>query len=220
MSASAPNRTRRAKDGTASTPVSARKHASAAVAPPALDAEDRRLEILEIAAELFARKGYRATSVREIADRAGLLAGSLYYHIRSKEALFVEIHDKALEAAATRIRDAVEGLKDPWKRLEAACLVMLDIRLNPASLTLPIMNNLRTVPVEIRDALIHQRDKFEKIFHQLVDDLPLSPDIDPKLYRIFLLSLLNSTDGWYRDGRLSRADIAAQIIRIFRHEAA
>lgn len=182
------------------------------------DQADRRHEILEIAAELFAERGYRATSIRDIAERAGLLAGSLYYHIRSKEALFVEIHNKALEAAALRIRTALDGLTDPWERLQAACLEMLEIQLNPGSLTLPIMNNLRSVPVNVRDALIQQRDAFETIFRDLVADLPLEADIDKNLYRILLLSLLNSADGWFREGRLARAEIAAQIIRIFRHQ--
>lgn len=179
---------------------------------------DRRHEILEIAGELFAERGYRATSIRDIAERAGLLAGSLYYHIRSKEALFVEIHNTALAAAATRIHKALEGLTDPWARLQAACLEMLEIQLNSASLTLPIMNNLRSVPANVRDVLIQQRDDFEMIFRELVADLPLDDDIDRNLYRILLLSLLNSADGWFREGRLSRAEIAVQILRIFRHQ--
>ncbi|ATJ92308.1 TetR/AcrR family transcriptional regulator [Acetobacter tropicalis] len=178
---------------------------------------DRRHEILEIAAELFAERGYRATSIRDIAERAGLLAGSLYYHIRSKEALFVEIHNTALAAAAMRIHNALEDVTDPWARLQAACLEMLEIQLNSGSLTLPIMNNLRSVPTSVRDVLIQQRDDFEKIFRGLVADLPLDRNIDKNLYRILLLSLLNSADGWFREGRLSREEIAEQILRIFRH---
>ena len=186
---------------------------------PAQDGQgDRRHEILEIAAELFAERGYRATSIRDIAERAGLLAGSLYYHIRSKEALFVEIHNKALEAAAMRIRHELVGLTDPWERLQAACLEMLKIQLNPGSLTLPLMNNLRSVPLNVRDVLIQQRDDFEKIFRDLVLDLPLDGQLDKNLYRILLLSLLNSADGWFREGRLSLEDISAQILLIFRHE--
>ena len=50
----------------------------------------RREQILEIAARLFARKGYRGTSMRDIGEEAGVLGGSLYHHIRSKDELFVE----------------------------------------------------------------------------------------------------------------------------------
>ena len=44
-----------------------------------------------IAAELFAQKGFRATTVREIADAAGILSGSLYHHFDSKESIGDEI---------------------------------------------------------------------------------------------------------------------------------
>ncbi|MDG6094917.1 TetR/AcrR family transcriptional regulator [Acetobacter sp. AN02] len=75
---------------------------------------DRRGEILTVATQLFAAKGYRAASMREIADHAGLLAGSLYHYFRSKEALFVEVHQKALETAAHRISRVLRDLTDPW----------------------------------------------------------------------------------------------------------
>src|SRR4051812_37431545 len=85
----------------------------------------RRREILEIAAQLFARKGYRGTSMRDIGEQAGVLGGSLYHHIKSKDALFVELHNAALGAAAERIAASVAEHADPWSRLEAACVALL-----------------------------------------------------------------------------------------------
>ncbi|ASO21361.1 AcrR family transcriptional regulator [Actinoalloteichus hoggarensis] len=52
---------------------------------------DRRAELLAIAARLFATQGYLATSVREIADAAGILSGSLYHHFDSKESMADEL---------------------------------------------------------------------------------------------------------------------------------
>ncbi|WP_411108950.1 TetR/AcrR family transcriptional regulator [Streptomyces sp. c-19] len=54
-------------------------------------APDRRRQLLDTAAEVFAAQGYGATTVRRIADAAGLLAGSLYYHFDSKESMLDEI---------------------------------------------------------------------------------------------------------------------------------
>ena len=62
----------------------------------------RREEILAIAAQLFARKGYRGTSMRDIGEASGVLGGSLYHHIKSKDALFVELHNGALDEADRR----------------------------------------------------------------------------------------------------------------------
>ena len=51
----------------------------------------RRADVVQLAGELFAQKGYRATTVREIADAAGILSGSLYHHFDSKESIGDEI---------------------------------------------------------------------------------------------------------------------------------
>ncbi|MEC3909321.1 TetR/AcrR family transcriptional regulator [Sphingobium sp. CR2-8] len=181
-------------------------------------AGDRRREIWAIAARLFARKGYRGTSMRDIGEAAGVLGGSLYHHIKSKDALFVALHDAALDAAAARIDAALAPLQDPWARLEQACETLLEIQLDPHSLTLPMMNDFREVPDAVRADLIARRDRFETLFRDLVAALPLPPHIDRSLYRNLLLSQLNSAADWYRPGRLSPRDIARQIATIFRHE--
>jgi TetR/AcrR family transcriptional regulator, cholesterol catabolism regulator len=51
----------------------------------------RRAELLAIAAGLFAEKGFKNTTVRDIADAAGILSGSLYHHFDSKESMVDEI---------------------------------------------------------------------------------------------------------------------------------
>ena len=182
------------------------------------DVSPRKREILEIAAQLFARKGYRGTSLRDIGSQAGVFGGSLYHHIKSKDALFLELHNAALDAAEARIAQAVDSVEGAWPKLETACATLLDIQLAPDSLTMPMMNDFREVPDGIRGALIARRDKFEGLFRQLVDALPLPPEIDRSIYRNLLLSQLNSAGDWYRPGRLSPKEIAAQIVAVFRHE--
>lgn len=184
---------------------------------PAEEASARRREILEIAARLFARKGYRGTSMRDIGEQAGVLGGSLYHHIKSKDALFIELHNAALDAAEARIAAAIAAQADPWAKLEAACATLLDIQLAPDSLTTPMMNDFRQVPEAVRAQLIARRDRFEQMFRALVDLLPLPPQIDRSIYRNLLLAQLNSAADWYRPGRLTPAQIAAQIVLLFRH---
>lgn len=183
------------------------------------EVNERHRNVLEAAAVLFAERGYAATSVRDIGDRVGLLGGSLYYYIKSKEALFVRIHDMALQVAEDRIRAAVAEVDDPWERLLAASATMLEIQLDPNSLTMPLMNDFQSVPPEVRERLVAKRDDFERIFIELVDELPLAANLDRGVYRLLLLTLLNNVSSWYRQGRLTPKDIAIQIVEIFRHEA-
>ncbi|WP_107676471.1 TetR/AcrR family transcriptional regulator [Agrobacterium sp. LAD9] len=179
---------------------------------------DRHRDILEAAAALFAERGYAATSVRDIGEQVGLLGGSLYHYIKSKEALFVCIHDIALQVAEDRIRAAVAPLSDPWARLEAACVTMMEIQLDPNSLTMPLMNDFASAPAEIRERLVEKRDAFELVFRDLVAALPLDPALDRSVYRLLLLTLLNNISGWYRPGRMSADEIGRQILKIFRHD--
>lgn len=177
---------------------------------------DRHCEILEAAATLFAERGYAATSVRDIGERVGLLGGSLYHYIKSKEALFVRINSIALQLAQDRIQAAVSMHSDPWERLEAACITMMEIQLDPKSLTMPLMNDFSSAPLEIREQLVANRDNFELIFRDLVAALPLDPALDRSVYRLLLLTLLNNVSSWYRKGRLTPEDIGRQILHIFR----
>jgi len=191
---------------------------SAAASHPDEQPGSRRREILEIAAQLFARKGYRGTSMRDIGEQAGVLGGSLYHHIKSKDALFVELHNAALDEAAAKIARAVDARTDPWARLEAACAAMLETQLAPDSLTVPLMNDFREVSDPVRVQLLARRDRFEELFRAIVDALPLPAKIDRSIYRNLLLSQLNAAPEWYRAGRLTPAEIAEQIVAIFRHD--
>jgi AcrR family transcriptional regulator len=67
----------------------------------------RRADVLRIAAELFAQKGFRATTVREIADAAGILSGSLYHHFDSKESIGDEVLSSFINDVLADYRAAV-----------------------------------------------------------------------------------------------------------------
>lgn len=187
--------------------------------PVAEESNARRQEILLVAADLFARRGYDAVGVRQIADAAGILGGSLYHHFPSKRDLYVEVHSAALAGAASRMEAEIASLTDPWDRLEAACRVHLDVQVDPESVTLPMMSDISAMSSDMRKDLVGARDKFESIYKDLIADLPLDPAIDRSIYRLSLVSLINAVPVWYRTGRLNVADIAAQIVMIFRASA-
>ncbi|HEY8547408.1 MAG TPA: TetR/AcrR family transcriptional regulator [Acidimicrobiales bacterium] len=80
---------------------------------------DRRREILEVAKEMFAARGVKATTVRQIGSKAGILSGSLYHHFGSKldivDAILSEFHDHVLagyQAIQEKELDPVERLRE------------------------------------------------------------------------------------------------------------
>jgi TetR/AcrR family transcriptional regulator, cholesterol catabolism regulator len=74
---------------------------------------ERRARLVALAGELFAEKGFRATTVREIADAAGILSGSLYHHFDSKESIGDEILSGFLNEVLAGYRAAVADRDDP-----------------------------------------------------------------------------------------------------------
>lgn len=180
------------------------------------DVSGRMLDILNAAAALFAERGYHGASIRDIGERVGLLGGSLYHHIKSKDALFVKLHNVALQNAADRIEAAIAGLDSPWERLEQASVTLAELQLDPASITMPLMNDFYQLPPELRAQLIEMRDRFEALFDRLVRDVPLDEGIDRKIYRICLLTQLNSLCNWYRPGKYTPAQIGREVMKIFK----
>ena len=64
--------------------------------------ERSRRQVLDVALQLFSRHGYRATSVRDIAERARVSTGNLYHHFPDKEAIFNALLDELWEIADSR----------------------------------------------------------------------------------------------------------------------
>ena len=189
---------------------------AASTAPPPDVGGARRREILEAAAGLFGERGYKNTSIRDIADAVGLLSGSLYYHIKSKEELFLEVHHFAMERSKSELRKASAGLTDPWERLKAVCVRHVEMQVDPKSITVPLMADLRVVSAPLRDAMIAQRDEYELYFRELIAALPLPPTVDRGLTRLLLLTLLNNVVRWYRPGKRTPEEIGEFIYALFR----
>ncbi len=78
----------------------------------------RRQEILDIATEVFAQKGIIAATVRDVSDRTGILAGSLYHHFASKTEMIVEILSPVLESQISMFDRVVSEHSDPSEILQ------------------------------------------------------------------------------------------------------
>jgi AcrR family transcriptional regulator len=79
----------------------------------------RRAEIVAIAGALFAERGYAHTTVREIADAAGILSGSLYHHFDSKESMIEALLRDFLDRIDREYTDIASAGRDPVTTLRA-----------------------------------------------------------------------------------------------------
>lgn len=86
----------------------------------------RRDELLGLAATMFAERGLRATTVRDIADSAGILSGSLYHHFASKEEMVDEVLRGFLDWLFDRYQQIIDAESDPMERLKGLFLASFD----------------------------------------------------------------------------------------------
>jgi AcrR family transcriptional regulator len=180
--------------------------------------ENRREALLDAAARLFGTRGFAATSTRDIAAEVGILAGSIYYHFPSKEALALAVHERGVNSILSAVQDALATAPDePWIRLEAASVAHLEALLNGSSYAQVVTPNFaRALPRAFVASLIRQRDTYERLFVELVDALPLPRGTNRRYLRLALLGSLNWALTWYRAGGDSPTVIARRIVDLYR----
>jgi len=178
--------------------------------------DNRRIQLLDAAASLFAQNGFHGVSMRNIARATGMLAGSMYYHFPSKDDLLLATYEEGVRQLSERVDVACIDVDDPWARLEAACKAHAEILLDESDYAQVILSVFpRDVPA-IAESLKPLRDGYEERFRQLVDALPLAPDVDRHALRLMLLGALNWSKIWYNPKRGSPSDIAAAMLTLLK----
>jgi AcrR family transcriptional regulator len=163
--------------------------------------DNRRVQLLDAAAALFARRGFHATSMRDIAKAVDMLSGSIYYHFTSKEEMLLAVYAEGARRIGELVDAEVASESDPWRRLETASAA----HLNALSIThrdyAQVM--IRTLPQEadgISAQLREIRREYETKFRRLIDALPLPPEVDRHYLRLMLIGALNWSHVWYNPG--------------------
>jgi AcrR family transcriptional regulator len=181
--------------------------------------DSRREDLLLAAANLFAQKGYEATTIREIAKAVDMLPGSIYYHYPSKEDVLIAVHELGIENFLAAMEKAVAGVKDPWERLERAAVAHLVALTSGDAYAAVVDPYYSRISPAVRAHLSAQRDAYERRFAELVEALELAPDVDRKLFRLHLLGALNWCSTWFKSGQKSAEEIARELIRLLRDGA-
>ena len=184
---------------------------------PGATRRSKRETVLNKAAELIARHGFDGTSMRDIAAAVDMLPGSLYYHFPSKEDLLLDIHERVVDGMLAHVRAALDGVTDPWDRLEKAAIAHLEALLQSGSLVTIVSPNFPKDREGLNIRLKGHRNAYETLFNDLFAALDLAEGTDRRLLRLQLLGALNWVPVWYDPrGRTGAQDIAAGFVRSIR----
>ncbi len=173
---------------------------------------NRRDQLLDAAAACFCQEGFDATSMRTIADDAGMRTASIYYHFESKDALLVAVHKEALCRIREATSAALEQQQEPWDRLEAACVAHLETLLTGGMFFKAVM---RQVPSKVagRELIFKLRDDYELIFADLIGALDLPSGVDRETLRLMLLGAMNWSFTWWRPSEGPEpAELAGRLV--------
>ena len=181
----------------------------------------RREELLAIAARLFAEKGFRNTTVRDIADAAGILSGSLYHHFDSKESMVDEILSTFQEELFGQY-DAILAASDldPLAKLEQAVLVSFEAIDKHHDEVAIFQNDAAYLLTFDRFAYLGERNQQSRevwlaLLQNGIDAGVLRDDLDLELTYRFIRDTVWVAVSWYRPGgRRTDAEIAKQYLSI------
>ena len=173
----------------------------------------RQQEILEAAARVFHEKGYESTSIQDIADSVGILKGSLYYYITSKEDLLFEIIQGVHEEALKNLERTAEVEGDALQKIRAFVVIHFTHNAENLVKMAVFFQDFRSLNGERRQVIVEERDLYDNFLRDLIrqgqEDGIVCPDIEPKLAAITILGMMNWIYQWYRPGgELSAPDIA------------
>lgn len=175
--------------------------------------------LLQTAATLFRKKGYGASSTRELSDLLGIQKASLYHHIRSKEDLLLAISLESLKRIIATVA-AASSVVEPGRRMEVMITAHLEAALRDCDMHLTMLVELRSLSPEHRAEVLRLRDRYEELVRNIIAeeqrDGHIRADIDPKYLTLALLNLLNWTIFWFNpEGEHSAAELARILMTIF-----
>jgi AcrR family transcriptional regulator len=176
--------------------------------------------MLKTAAALFSRKGYEATSTREIAALLRIQKASLYYHIESKEDLLYTICKSSLEQIRQDVEGALQSVHDPLERMRTLVRAHIESMLRDQDKHSATLSEMRALSKDRLADVIALRDAYEDrvraVLHEAQKAGALRNDIPVKYLCLHLLGLINRVEIWYRrTGPLAPAQLGEMLALVF-----
>jgi AcrR family transcriptional regulator len=180
----------------------------------------RRDELLELAATMFAERGLRATTVRDIADSAGILSGSLYHHFSSKEEMVDEVLRGFLDWLFERYEQITAGESNPLERLKGLFMASFEAIEDRHSQVVIYQDEAKRLAGQERFAYVEERNQEQRqmwldLLNQGVKDGYFRPDIDVDLVYRFIRDTTWVSVRWYQPGGpLTAEEVGRQYLSI------
>jgi len=175
-------------------------------------ADERWENIVRSAIRVFGEKGYDRTTIRDVAEEVGMLGGSLYYYIDSKEDLLVavleEAHRRGWEALTVPPIDETDVLTAVRTVVERHVTFIAE----NALISSIFYYEFRNLSPDRRQSILELRQMFEDKLRRLIErgreEGIFDLTVDPHRAAVALQSLMNAVHQWFRPERQSVEEVA------------
>ena len=195
---------------------SPREHDPSPVSRSRMTGKERREQLLLVGRKLFADKGYEATTVEEIAAKAGVSKPVVYEHFGGKEGIYAVVVDREIQNLLAGITDALRTETHARALLEQAALGLLDYIENSTD-GFRILTRDSPTGLATGSFASLLSDVASQVEHILAAEFK-SRKLDPKtapIYAQMLVGMVALTGQWWLDSRkFKKADVAAHLVNL------
>jgi AcrR family transcriptional regulator len=181
-------------------------------------ASERRREMVQLAAELFAERGYKATTVRAIGDAAGVLSGSLYHHFDSKEAIADELFASYFDELLATYKQILAAHADPIDRFRELVYAGFEAIGQHRAANIVLQNEGQQLAQLPRFTYLRDRERrVESVWTGVIRDGmragQLRDDLEPRMLYRFVRDAIWVAARWYKPtGRLTPRALADKYL--------
>jgi AcrR family transcriptional regulator len=172
-------------------------------------------EILSCAARLFFEKGFHATTIEDVAREVGILKGSLYYYINSKDDLLYELLMADILRGDAYIGEKIAGITDPVEKLRRALEGHIEFIIQNRVRVGLFLHEFDTLGGRRNLRVLEAMQRYQHRFVSIIKEGQAAgkfKDLDPTLVANALLGMGNWIYRWYREDRKPAPD---QILQTF-----
>ena len=175
--------------------------------------------IVDTAAELFARDGFGATSLDDIASVLGVTKGALYYHVRNKEEILRLIYLTVLTASEEPLQHITEADLSPVEKLRHAVEHQVAVAADRSPAMIVFYREHPHLTGPFAKEITLRKKAYEQYFEHIIEEGQsagaFQMNVDPKIATFGLLGMCNWLSQWYRpEGEYTHQHIAAMFVNM------
>lgn len=179
----------------------------------------KKEKVLEVATRLFAVRGFDGTSVRKIADEAGLSVAGMFHYFSSKEEILFEIMSSFLDEGLKRLKEICSGSGGTVQRLEEVCRFFTEYFAGHMDELTILSSEGKSLTREHREVFKQKQREYLEAVKRLLEELQaqgLLKDMDITVLSFLFFGMALWTSRWYNPkGKVSPKELGDMMSEVF-----